>query len=86
MDEQGTVSQASVEAAIQQIAGGGSSNKPQHVTVIDAFQVRAACTCASISGNLEVPCSLPQSICTASSVVCVRMAQVAVNNRGVSAL
>jgi hypothetical protein len=44
MDEQGTVSQASVEAAIQQIAGGGSSNAPQHVTVIDAFQVSAACT------------------------------------------
>ncbi|KAF6263998.1 DNA polymerase epsilon, subunit B [Scenedesmus sp. NREL 46B-D3] len=39
MDEQGTISQDSVEAAIQQISGGGSSNGPQHVTVIDAFKV-----------------------------------------------
>jgi propanediol dehydratase large subunit len=38
MDEQGTISQASVEAAIQQMSGGGNSG-PQHVTVIDAFKV-----------------------------------------------
>jgi hypothetical protein len=39
MDEQGTVSQSSVEAAIQQMSGAGNNNGPQHVTVIDAFKV-----------------------------------------------
>jgi hypothetical protein len=42
MDEQGTISQASVEAAIQQMSGAGGHRGPQHVTVIDAFKVRGA--------------------------------------------